>query len=238
MPKRKSYSGRSSGRRTRAPYRRRYKRRYGNRRKYSMAVGTLIADRTKVLMKYADDKSVTVDGFLGQNALFRCNSIFDPDQSGVGHQPMGHDQYANFYQRYVVIGSKITITFKVQEDNTATNALSDQTNVGLTTIRNTSDTITSNTEFMENNRASYGTICPQRPTVKITKKFSPKRFFGVKNVLDEENIAANFGSNPQNEAFWQLRFWPVATGTTRPVNFNVMISYVCVLRERVNIGGS
>lgn len=211
-------------------------RRYAVKKRNNM--GTLIADRTKVMLKYAEDINVTVDGSIGANYLFRCNSLYDPNQSGVGHQPMGRDQYANFYKRYVVIGSKITVRFIAQEGNTATNSPDDTTNVGITTIADTSDTIIQPTEFMENNRTTYGVITPSKPIHTITKYFSPKTYFGFNKVVDEEDVGAYFGTNPVNTALWQLKFWPTATGVTRTVSANVMIQYICILRERVNIGGS
>ena len=39
------------------------------------------------------------------------NSLFDPDFTGTGHQPYYFDQFATIYQRYTVIGSKLTATF-------------------------------------------------------------------------------------------------------------------------------
>jgi hypothetical protein len=42
---------------------------------------------------------------------FRVNSIFDPDYTGVGHQPLGHDQWATFYNRSRVRGCSYTVTF-------------------------------------------------------------------------------------------------------------------------------
>lgn len=39
--------------------------------------------------------------------LFRCNSCFDPDFTGVGHQPLYYDSYTAIYDQYVVIGAKI-----------------------------------------------------------------------------------------------------------------------------------
>lgn len=36
--------------------------------------------------------------------MFNINSLFDPDRTGAGHQPMGRDQWANLYQSYQVMG--------------------------------------------------------------------------------------------------------------------------------------
>lgn len=49
----------------------------------------------------------TTTGF-GQYS-FRANSIYDPDYTGVGHQPMGHDTLELLYGRYTVVGSAITV---------------------------------------------------------------------------------------------------------------------------------
>lgn len=201
--------------------------------------GTGIPDRTKVIMKYNQDINVTVDGTVGANYLFRCNSIYDPDQSGTGHQPLTHDQWQNFYQFYTVIGAKITCRFVAIEDTDITQAVNASTNVGVTTIHSPGDTILSPAEFMENNRTTYGLVCAQKPITSITKKFSAKNFFGYSKVIDEADLGAAFGSNPANEAFWQLKFWPVnANGVNRRVAVNIAIQYICVLRERVNVGGS
>lgn len=216
----------------------RAKRKYG-RNKYSMSAGTLIADRTKVVLNYNDDLVINVNGTTGANYLFRTNSIYDPDQSGIGHQPMGHDQYENFYNRYIVLGSKITCTFKTTEQADATNPDSSFINCGITTIANASETIIDNSDFMENNKATYVQLQAQRPAGTVTKNFSAKRFFGVKNVLDEEDVGAVFGQNPVNGAYWQLRLWnPTSSSATRFAYVNVKIQYICVLRERKKITGS
>lgn len=43
---------------------------------------------------------------------FRGNSVFDPDKSGVGHQPMGFDQWSAFYDHYYVKSVEATVYFE------------------------------------------------------------------------------------------------------------------------------
>jgi len=44
------------------------------------------------------------------NYQWAINSIHDPNQTGTGHQPLGHDQWALLYANYRVHGVKYTIT--------------------------------------------------------------------------------------------------------------------------------
>ncbi len=51
----------------------------------------------------------TTSGSLGQ-WIFRANSIFDPDFTFTGHQPMLYDQIAPMYQSYKVIAVRVHYT--------------------------------------------------------------------------------------------------------------------------------
>lgn len=48
-------------------------------------------------------------GALGSHT-YSMNSVFDPDFSGIGHQPRFFDQWAAIYGRYTVLGAKITVS--------------------------------------------------------------------------------------------------------------------------------
>jgi len=75
-------------------------------RGYTMYRGVLPA-RTVVTLKYADTVQL-VDSIVGFSAqVLKVNSCFDPDDSIGGHQPLGHDEYTNFYQNYRVIKAEV-----------------------------------------------------------------------------------------------------------------------------------
>lgn len=73
-----------------------------------------------VRMPYATKVSMPAATLGAASAYqFRLNSIFDPDYTGVGHQPGGHDQYAQIYETYCVTGVSFNISFA--NDNDAPN---------------------------------------------------------------------------------------------------------------------
>ena len=73
-------------------------------------------DRMVTKLRYVDNFNLTGSaGVVGAN-VFRFNSCFDPDLSGVGHQPMYFDQFCGAtgtgpYGRYRVTSAKATVSF-------------------------------------------------------------------------------------------------------------------------------
>ncbi len=50
-------------------------------------------------------------GTFGSENIFRLNSLHDPDETGVGHQPYGYDQLKLLYRRYKVNGVLLEMTW-------------------------------------------------------------------------------------------------------------------------------
>jgi hypothetical protein len=74
-------------------------------------IGTVVPDRILVTMPYGEmiqrSPAAPTDFYT-----FRLNSTFDPDLTGVGHQPLGRDQLAGvLYNRYRVHSVKVTVDF-------------------------------------------------------------------------------------------------------------------------------
>lgn len=62
--------------------------------------------------RYVSDQKQFITGVAGVPVeVFRLNSLFDPEFTGVGHQPLNWDQITPFYQFYRVNGVKVIIRF-------------------------------------------------------------------------------------------------------------------------------
>lgn len=64
----------------------------------------IIGERFATRLQYFDGPYVINPGVLGAYAsqIWQVNSLYDPDTTGVGHQPNGFDQMMVLYKEYVV----------------------------------------------------------------------------------------------------------------------------------------
>jgi len=78
--------------------------------------GVLFPHRKVATLGYADVFSMLSSGLTVYT--YRLNSLYDPDETGVGNQPVGFDQLMALYKYYRVIRAKVTCLFA----NTGTTA--------------------------------------------------------------------------------------------------------------------
>lgn len=60
-------------------------------------------------LKYSEYADINVAAASTTNIRFAANGLYDPNITGVGHQPNPFDQLMLFYTKATVIGSKITL---------------------------------------------------------------------------------------------------------------------------------
>lgn len=65
-----------------------------------------LPDRLHVKLRYTQNFIFTTTTAASVQ-IMRGNSLFDPDYTGTGHQPLFRDQYSGLYNRYCVLGSSI-----------------------------------------------------------------------------------------------------------------------------------
>lgn len=164
--------------------------------------------------------------------VFRANSIFDPRYALGGHQPIGYDQWESFYGQYVVVGSKMMV------DVSYNGGVSKVTTAMVNLTRSATDT-RSLTEKLETGDTTYR-ILPgnaafaARPT-RVSRSFSSKKFFNRKDILDNwDDLGADFGSNPAEEAFFNFTLQATDEGETSGdglVQGLITIEYIVLLGD-------
>ncbi len=67
-------------------------------------------------LKYVDFISLNATASVPSFHDYRANSVYHPDYSAVGHQPVGYDRLATAYKHYLVLGSKISVSAYAIQD--------------------------------------------------------------------------------------------------------------------------
>lgn len=98
-----------------APKRRRQARPNGFKTTTALSMTAPVRpDRLLVKLPYSEAFTTTLPGGgIGTAYSFNLNSIYDPNRTGTGHQPLGHDQWYTFYSKYRVYG----VTYDVSLTN-------------------------------------------------------------------------------------------------------------------------
>lgn len=212
------------------------KRRIARVQKYTIRNLGFGFPSTKVIpMRYSE--TVTISGASGAMGkyTFRANSIYDPNLTGTGHQPQGQDQWAAFYGRYTVIGSRIRV---YNSDSAVSQAYPFVMGIQ---INNDSATISSDyTEMIEQGRNKFMIHNSNFGYKKgMSLGFSLKKFFNLTNVKDNmQTHGAHFGSNPLEEAYFTIWIQDQDKASTVGNKFLVIIDYSVLLSEPKNLAQS
>lgn len=227
MPKRRRASSRKYGMRKRR--RKMYRaRRRANRPRVQPS---LIAKSQLVKLTYCDIIEINpgLGGALG-TYTFRANSLYDPNFTGTGHQPLGFDQWAGFYRHYVVIGAKCIVK-AVSTDS------SNATAVAVNLDDDAAPTVQVLTEMGERNNM-YDIMAPVGSgpckSRTLVAKYSAKRFHGVKDIRDNHDLRSDMSGSPGELAYFHVHAADLSGGDdVAPIQIHVKIRYIAILTERI-----
>ena len=227
MPKRKRGSERKYGAYKR---RRRYKRRSAVVRR---APG-LLGKKFRQPFRYVDRISLDPTGIAAATYSFRANSLYDPDFTGTGHQPIGFDQLMAFYEHYTVIAARIKCTFICKSAAATQCAI-----VGIETNSGSTPTTTINDIYEQGNSSKKIMTCATAgQKVTVTRKVSISKFLSQK-VLQEDANAGTASTNPSELVFFHL-FATNTDGSTDIAAMDVLVELdqIAILHEPKPLAGS
>jgi len=174
-----------------------------------------LAQRYITKMKYCETFQMNL--VSGYNYAWNLNSIFDPNRTGTGHQPYGHDQFLGLYNRYRVIGCSYTIQ--------AFNA--NNTIVVTANPANELVTFATTDEAMENPRTKWisqsagGTMKVLRGNVYIPSLVGRTK----QQYLADDRYQAQMGASPNELAVLNIS-GQVINGADVSIDAVVTLNYI------------
>lgn len=194
----------------------------------SSSAFTGIPDEKHVKLQYTT--FVNLSGTPTARHLFRGNSINDPDQSGVGDQPVGHDQWANFYEKYMVKSSKIQV--QILNNNTQAGP----GNVLINLIPIDTNVSRSYDELSSSQYNKNRFICPVSSGsngVYMSHYIGTKKIMGD-SVLDDL-YEAEFNNNPSEQWYWLIQADTFDQLSSVNLALKVTVTYYVKLFQRVEL---
>lgn len=158
--------------------------------------------------------------------IVSANGLFDPDITGVGHQPRGFDQFMLMYDHYTVVGAKITVTFSHKHDTTDYNR-----RIGVT-LRDSFSIANDMNDYAESRTTKTRTIvhnATQPVTMSMT--YSTRKFLGRSHPLSDPDLKGSSSSNPNEQAYFHIWNQPYSTTDIGSVRIDYRIDYLVVFTE-------
>lgn len=177
--------------------------------------------KTVATLRYSSLINLDASTSGTQSHVFRANSIFDPDQSGVGHQPYGHDQYASIYQFYRVKKCIITVS----------NASQGANNTMGVTLRATPTLVAGFEHIKEVKGTRYTCLANFPDPYKVSLTYDLQS-------PDQSQDTALFGENPSLGNFFHV--WVAGNGSADPTGLAIAVdlTYIVEMWEPLYLGSS
>lgn len=156
---------------------------------------------------------------------FRLNSLFDPDQSGVGHQPMQYDQLQGIYQQYLVRGCSV----KLHWSNPSADGLYVGYNIYTSPVAGSDQAGGKTLEQVQEKRSTRFQSIHNSGSQKLTQSiYVPMSgAFGLPSMVinnDRDNFAAAVAANPVRQCYLEVLVLDT-TGGTANVHLDLELTY-------------
>lgn len=178
-----------------------------------------LADKTMVKLKYCDSYNLASTSGSLASRQFMLNSVFDPDYTGGGHQPLYYDNYAALYQKYRVHAYKIKISC-IGISTTVPTVVTWKTNDSSDVPAN------SFSEMVESNRSKYcilsGFEGQNRGFIRQYQKIAT--IMGLKRLGQERDYTASTGASPSEAVYGTVLCQPMNAASTCQVQIVVELT--------------
>lgn len=195
----------------------------------------VVGDMTGTKLKYEARIELASVAGAGISHQFSGNSVFDPDLTGVGVQPLGYDQWSALYDRYRVNGSAIKVRFIAIGIDAATNSWE---------VCLVPSPVTTTFSSMDAARASPYSIGTAKNMEQqggyLRNYMSTAKIEGVSKttVRVDDEFSSIVSSNPTEQWAWNVIGQPADRSTSASLIAFVSITYYVTFYSRKRLGMS
>lgn len=172
--------------------------------------------------------TVTLSGAGLRSEAIKLSDIYDPFVSATyNNQPLGSDQYVTFYNKFVVVGAKMTVRFH--------NSSATVTQVVGIHLRdpNTSTSYGSFEHMIEQKATTYRVLSPDIDHTICKMKYSAKRWNGVKSLTEAEDLHGVVDTSSPTEYTHALVFaQDLKQSSDAAVDALIQIDFLVLLFDR------
>lgn len=185
-------------------------------------------------LRYNTNAQMSTTSGLMSHYTMRANSVFDPDYTSVGHQPMGFDQWALLYNHAVVVGSRMTVRFTNASGSTASNV---PYYAGVMLTDESAFPYTNSSAVIEARKGTSRVGSWIYP-LRVTQNFSAKGFYNITDIKDNFNrIGQSMTANPSEQAYFQVWIQPIGSQTL-DLTADITIEYIVKFSEPKDLAQS
>ncbi len=194
-----------------------------------------------VAFKYPSQALTITEAAAGAGAsyTFAVNSVFDPDFSGAGNQPIGLDQWSQFYGRYRVRRLKYTIyLMNVAGTSNAQSVAGVYFSPQSTLPANPTAWLAQPSLGSRTRTVVLSAYGGGRDVVTLTGTVSLPKLFGVSGneYFSEMDFAATTSGSPARLGY--MHVWILGSSITAVLRFHVILEYDTELSQPVALSVS
>lgn len=182
-------------------------------------------------------ETVNLTSSLDAPAVYswRPDGLYDPNYTGTGHQPLYFDQLMALYFEYGVLSCKATSTFTW--DAATTPLPGGSVIIGCDLDENATLNFSGRDSMVEENRMKYKTLTPEKNYAQVVKYYTPKSFFGIADMEDNDSVWGGIVANPTKDVYLNT-FMINQDSVATTVSCRVLLEFRVKFRHLNDVGQS
>lgn len=196
-------------------------------------IGKGFPEKLTTTLRYFDFKVPSAGATTLSGYHFKANGLYDPDTTGIGHQPLGFDQFTPIYNHFVVLGARIKATFTYRDE---AGDVVHPIMCGIYDDDDGTNSLTYSSVAEGTDRRKYNFLTTNNDKLEVYSKWTSTRTFGNAPVSDPSQ-RGSASADPTETHQWYVWYYNLGN-VAMTINVAVDIEYSVVFFEKKDLAGS